>query len=107
MGLYDSYCCGLNMEKQNEVNREIGEKNIKKVLEWIENGDISEDTLKRIARLMDGAVHGVFVDKRVDYKKPLDDVFRFMLDKWYTKELYKSDVDGYSRLAQILKDVGL
>ena len=95
------------MEKLREVNKSIGEENIKKVLEWIENRDISEEQLKRIAGLMDGKVHGVFVDKRVDYKRPLDDVFRFMLDKWYTTELHKTDVDGYARLVQILEDVGL
>ena len=107
IGLSDFYCCGLNMEKLREVNQSIGEENIKKVLEWIENRYISEDQLKRIAGLMDGKVHGVFVDKRVDYKRPLDDVFRFMLDKWYTTELHKPDVDGYARLVQILKEVDL
>ena len=93
------------MEKVNEVNREIGKQNVKIILAWIKKGEIKEDKLKQMAKQMHDEVHGVFVEKR-RWSDP-EDVFRYMLDKWYTRVLYKSDVDGYDEMVRVLNEIDL
>merc|ERR1711915_312929 len=91
------------MEKQDEVYCAIGKENVLTLRESIKGGEISEDTLKKIARKMHSHVHGVFVSK-VRNRCELDDVFMYMLDEWRRVSLYDGSVDGYEELVKILED---
>merc|ERR1711915_682718 len=104
MGQFHSIRANQAMEKQNEVYHSIGKQTVLKVLEFIQSREITETKLKKIARKIHPHVHGEFVDKRNDKKCELEDVFLYMLDKWYRVKLFKGELDGFQELIQVLRD---
>ena len=97
----------LTMERSKEVKYSLGKRNVELLLDEIRSGNIQQSTIKLMALKMHPYVHGVYTAKVGTLE--LVDVFRYMLDRWYTQKLYKNDVDGFSELVEILEDydVGL
>jgi len=92
------------MECREEVESALLKENVEILVKEASHGKIRTDQMKRMALGMGGEVHGVFVAKKGE---DLSCTLRWMLDKWYNEELYEPEVDGISKLIQILKDVGL
>ena len=96
------------MEHLLEVKSVLGPENVRLLLEEIRCGRLKQQTVKFMALLMGGGVHGVFEQKKDQFE--LVDLMRLLLDSWYTEEIYKYKAeDGLSKLIEILnnEDVGL
>ena len=90
------------MERSKEVKYSIGKRNVQLLFDEIRSGNIKQSTVKLMAPKMHPYVHRVFTAKVNNLE--LVDVFRYMLDRWYTETLYKEDVDGFTELVKILED---
>ena len=90
------------MERLKEIKYCLGKSNVDILLDEIRAGNIREATMKLMAYKMHPYVHGTYVNKVGTMD--LVYVFRYMLDTWYTQQLYKEEVDGFSELVEILED---
>ena len=90
------------MERQKEVEEILLKENVDLLFKETEDGKIGHNQLKMIANKMCGPVHGVFeAEQRKQTKLSL--TLLYMLDKWYMEELYDPQVDGITKLVNILK----
>ena len=85
------------MEKEKEVNELLGSENVNKVINDIKAGKISRMQIKQLSLKMHSMhqnqnVHGDFMhhtQNTADIKN--HDLFRLLLDSWYTNELFNLD----------------
>ena len=88
------------MEYEEELEKILGQENIKLLLTEVHHGRVSREQLKAIASGMCGDVHGVFVhNERAMEPRPL---CVEMLDSWYNSEICDPKVDALQRLIDIL-----
>ena len=92
------------MERKEEVKKKLGEHTVRILIDEIKAGKIGKHHVKKIALQMHdkGQVHGVFEHKK--QSENLDDLMRYMLDEWYNIELFKSEINGFLKLINILED---
>ena len=96
------------MERNEEVKKAINPENFDLLLDYIRTGRIQHHQMKLIAMKMHRHVHGVYVENKLKGEK-LDVLILLMLDVWFEKVLYQTNVNGLLELKKILeeKDVGL
>ena len=89
------------MEKEAEIQKIIGEQNVRVLRDAINEGRLKIEKIRVIAVKMNKKVYGTFDQKRRVKEDPVD-VFNFMLETWYNEVLCEQGVDGYQKLVDIL-----
>jgi len=95
----------VKMEWREEVESALLKENVDILVKEARQGRIEKHMLKDMALQMGGLVHGVFVANKE--REDISYILRCMLDKWYNEELCGPEVNGISKLIEILKDLGL
>jgi len=90
-------------DKEVDIKKRIGKENLKVLRQYIKEGKVKLQTIRTIARRMEGSVPGVY-ELKYRSEDPVE-VFNYMLDRWYEEVLCKEpDMDAVKKLKEILND---
>ena len=88
------------MENEEEIQKIIGEQNIRVLRDAVSEGKLKTEKIRIIAIKMNKKVYGTF-DRKRRVEEPVD-VFNFMLETWFNEVLCEPGFDGYQKLVDIL-----
>ena len=93
------------MDRYTEVTNILGMENYTTLIDQVQHGLITQQTLKDMSMRMDPKVHGVFVEQLYKPEIKLKDILRQVLDSWWDVTLYQMEsTDAISLLKEILMD---